>query len=203
MPTDNFNRADSLDLGANWATPTGATGLQIVSNQVYGESTTGFNVEYYVGTFTNNQYSQVVMTVRSAGGATGVGPTVRVSAGGNGYMVLANGGTGIILALLLNGGWGGQLASYGVSVPPLGAVIRLEAEGTALRVYEDGVLRISTTDATYATGNPGAVHSESTLSAAQLDDWEGGNLGGAAIHPPRWFLTIPRVRTRTHERRVR
>jgi hypothetical protein len=181
MATDDFNRADSTDLGANWSVPTGLGALQIVSNRVRGQSTSVLNGELYAGTFANDQYAQVVLKTVSADAFNGCGPAVRMTAGGDGYVVLANAGAGLRLLEWAGGAYAGSLGSYGGASAAVNDVIRIEAEGTAIRVYQNGNLRISTTDATIASGSPGAVCEESTLAEAEFDDWDGGNLFAAAI----------------------
>jgi hypothetical protein len=188
MPTDDFNRADSTDLGANWTPPSAYSPMQIVSNAVRPTVTTDTNSgEYYAGTFTNDQYSQVVIKALPASSFVGCGPAVRMSASAGGYTVAVNTVAGIHLY-----GPSGVIGSYGETTPAVNDLIRLEAEGTAIRVYQNGTLRISTTDSNIASGNPGifAYANGQTLADIQLDDWEGGNLGappvGSGVSFPRW-----------------
>ncbi len=60
------------------------------------------------------------------------------------------------------------------TVPSVGTVVRLEAEGSTIRLYYDDVLEESYTDSTYTDGNPGVVGYGD--GASQLDTWTGGEL---------------------------
>lgn len=58
-------------------------------------------------------------------------------------------------------------------------VLRLEIEGTTLRVYKNGVqIGTDITDATYASGSTGLMQRSSLVVADQYDDFETGSLGG-------------------------
>jgi hypothetical protein len=54
-----------------------------------------------------------------------------------------------------------------------GDVIKLEAVGSTLNLYLNGVLKVTTTDTDFATGRPGF---EIYNTDVALDDWGGGEL---------------------------
>ncbi len=81
--------------------------------------------------------------------------------------------------------------SYTVGV---GNILRLEAQGTTLRFYVNNVLRVSTTDASYASGRPGLaifISAGGTLDQVQLDNFSANSLTTADTTPP----TIPTTLT--------
>ena len=69
----------------------------------------------------------------------------------------------------------------GTEVPPAANedhTLRRECQGTALRCYVDGTLRISTTDATYTGSSVGIMSGNGAASdSAVIDTWMAGDLG--------------------------
>ena len=60
-----------------------------------------------------------------------------------------------------------------------GDTIRTEAEGTTIRFLKNGVQELTVTDATIASGQPGAYIFTDNLANCEIDNWEGGDLGAA------------------------
>ena len=82
MATDDFNRADNADLGANWTIQSGQAALQIVSNRAVPSNNFSDCGEIWVAdSFSDDQYSESVVTAlhSSAPAETGIGPIVRGS----------------------------------------------------------------------------------------------------------------------------
>ncbi len=74
------------------------------------------------------------------------------------------------------------------SAPTYGQVIRLEAQGSTLRVYYDGSqIGTDQTDSSFATGAVGIFIID---GSSRMDDWEGGNLGTPAYEPGAGALSI-------------
>lgn len=170
--TDNFNRADG-PIGSNW---TGAIhGFQIVSNATTGDTNGANNLVFWnADTFNADQKSEVTVTAIG----NGQGPAVRCNAtgGGNGYIVYAA-GTVIQLYEFTNG-TATLVHDYSSSIAA-GDVLRIEAEGTTIRVYKNNVqVGTDITDSTHATGSAGLYSGSDTGS---MDDWTGDNLGGATV----------------------
>jgi hypothetical protein len=192
LATDNFNRADSTDLGASWDVVPGESNCQIVANAVRAGVGGGADCsESYNGvTWPNDQYSQIVIVSLSD---RFVGPVVRASTSANTLYLVECATTNIYLYKVVSAS-GTLLVNYSGTVS-VGDIIRLEAQGTTLRVFQNGTQRISTTDTSIASGRAG-IHINlpgSQFDTAVLDNWEGGDfstggggpLFGKLINNPR------------------
>jgi hypothetical protein len=135
---------------------------------------------YYNSTYTNDQYSQVVCRVGTKPGA-GIGPAIRISSSSvTRYQLIISSNT-FVLSKAINGVFT-QLWSQ---VAPFnnGDTLRLEAQGTRLRAFNNGIqIAPDTTDASIASGYPGIVYIASD-SAASADNWDGGNIAPPAYVP--------------------
>lgn len=173
--TDDFNRADSGTLGANWTAVEGA-GLAIVSNEAKGTLTTSLANIYTAGTFANNQYSKV--TIRDlASGAKYAEVGVRMSGTGaslDGYILYADSGTGAGHTEVVRIDDGVQSAAILVVADSftLADVLEIRASGTTISVWKNGSMLDSVVDATYGSGKAGVR----AYSTAAFDDWAGGDL---------------------------
>jgi len=171
MGEDNFERADETPIGGNWSTDSVFTpGLRLLTNALQGGS--AGNALSYWNAFTpaDDQFSQVRALV--LGTNTDFGPTTRGDAAGSAYIALAN--TGAEGLAKFTAGTYTSLAS--VPITPnlaIGDILRLEVEGSTLRMYRNGILLGSTTDTSFTTGKTG-VHAFPTNS--RLNDWRGGDL---------------------------
>jgi uncharacterized protein YjdB len=128
-------------------------------------------------TFGNDQYSQV----RIAGGLANYSQAVQLSvrstgtseATYKGYAFFTDGlsGTGHSeVDKVVNGQWT-TLRAFAQSFTT-GDVVKLEAVGTAITVYKNGVSLGSVSDATFSSGSPGVgVYGNAVL----IDDWQGGS----------------------------
>ena len=173
MASDDFAGTGALD--GNW-TATSGTAPERSSGAAISAS--GFRHAHYSGaSFADDQYSEGVVELLSSG-FTDNGVQVRAS--------VTNGGTWYRLRMCPSCGdleirkrvsfsessvaSGGTVATSGF---PFSHTLRLEVEGTALRAYLDGVLTISTTDASIASGAPGFGITDGD---GQLLSWAGGDL---------------------------
>lgn len=166
--TDDFNRADSTSLGANWST--GVTGLsaQILSNQVAQNSAANDNLNYYSGiSAIGDQYSQAV--VKTVGNFTGV--VVRASA--TDHVTFRSGSANTDAKVIwYNAGSFTQIGSTLGRGFSANDVIRLEVTVETYRAYINDILVISgTNESAPSTGRPGI---QLGSSGARLDDFEGG-----------------------------
>lgn len=168
---DDFNRANSTNIGVNWLDFTGAR--QISSNRLSG---TGGAV-WATPCSTNDQFSEVVL-------ATTGGPLqllVRAQSGGwpyvAGIVTPSTGAWTITTDPSSANGNHTTRASGNMGACPVGTRLRIEAQGTDYRLYKDGVFVDSWMD----TGN--SVH---PLTSAKryvgvndggvFDEWSGGDL---------------------------
>lgn len=167
--TDDFNRADSANLGANWGTPTwaGAATPTIVSNAAALGSNDTYG--YWTGsTIGNDQCSQV--TISGSSNLQNIRGYVRLNPTSySGYHFRAD--TGAIYRhdarytdTLLVTGTTSTLAA--------GDTIRICAVGSTITAYVNGVQKATVTDSTFATGYPGITIGAST---AYADAWAGGD----------------------------
>lgn len=186
LASDNFNRANSTGLGANWTKAGDASifRFDVVSNAAVPESLAGADsMAYYNAvTWPNDQYSQAKITVTgTGGGGSGPGVAVRVGITGlNWYRAVVDhaGSNNVSLSIMVGGAYSDIWLRNATFTD--GDVLRLEVQGTTLRVKINGVqVGGDVTDSTFSTGNAGLAYSTSE-SAATLDDWEGGDFSGGA-----------------------
>lgn len=186
VATDNFNRADSPDIGANWTPYDGYSGLQLANNVVQPAAKNVICAEAWTGNALNNdQYIEakvtaldgvngvdwIVLLLRGAEPATArsfyallIRPT-----GGNTQIYKITNGSFASLGFVSDPGWQiGDLASF-------------EAVGTTLTAYRNGsTIGLSITDGTFTSGRAGLMasvpESASSTGNAQWDDAELGNI---------------------------
>ncbi len=176
LATDDFNRTDAANLGANWTVPTGCTAIPVVSNQC-SAGTWGPPIEFYNGvSWPDDQYAQLVITSVSTSTDSGMGPAVRVTSGGDAYFAQAT-TSEIRLYKRVSGGYT-QLGSDAAAATA-NDVLYIEAQGTSILVKKNGSTIIGpVTDSSIASGNAGIW---TTDIANAGDDWEGGDfeVGGS------------------------
>lgn len=182
LASDTFTRANSADLGANWTVITGELTWSIAGNTAIPSTLASDHSERYSGrSWPNNQYAQVRVLTTSGGGAgsdEGVGILLRGSATAKTYYrIIINAGSttnnvGISKKIA------GVYTNLGFRSQPFATngVLYAEIVGSTIKVKWNGVqLGATIIDTSITTGSPGVTYS-STLSAASLDDWEGGGL---------------------------
>lgn len=188
LATDDFNRADASDLGANW-TKKGDQGsddppLHIVSNQA--ASHLGYGATYcmiYTGVACpDDHYSQgVIVNCTNFHGIA-----ARVTDYNNCYVFgIAStyfGGSSSTYRI-----WKVVAGTYtslgtGTATRATSDVLKIEANGTAIKGYVNGVEDVSVTDSSITTGDFG-IWVFATSAAARFDDWEGGDFAAAAGQP--------------------
>lgn len=178
LATDNFNRANAANLGANWTVITNA--FAIASNEAQAASGAAPHENYYNAvTWPNDQYSQVVVgTVVETTVDKGVGPAVRITAGGDLYF-LAGGGDARVYKRI--GGTYTQLGTTGAAVAT-GDVLYLEVQGTTLIAKKNGssICGSPITDSALSAGNAGMWGYSDAAVLARADNWEGGDFAGGA-----------------------
>ena len=125
--------------------------------------------------FGDDQYSEFTLAAEGSP-ATYVGPACRLNSSGNGYGFLS--GNNAIYRLDA-----GVFTSIGTTSATWAAtdVIRMEALGDVITIYQNGVSVGSATDSTYSSGSAGLLGSPTT--GVGIDLWEGGNLGGGGFDP--------------------
>jgi len=141
LATDNFNRADSGTLGANW-TRISPNNLFIASNTVRATTTTD-DISAYTGfgAISTNQYSQCTYN-----GGNGAGVCVRCSNSANTFYVgfFGEGTTCYIFKVIA--GTFTALSTVTGATPASGDTLYIEAQGTSIVTKENGTVRNSITN---------------------------------------------------------
>jgi pectate lyase len=175
MPADNFDRADSGSLGADWTNVTGT--CQILSNAA--RPATQFArciARRSESAFPADQYAQAKIEVISGAESCQGGLVVRAQDSSN-YYYCVIGTTSIELRKFVSGGdtflndWANAFTAATFYTA------KIEAIGTTVKVYVDtgGGLteRISVTDSSLSTGYPGIFFSPNASSGfGDCDDFE-------------------------------
>ena len=154
--------------------------LQAVAGNLCEPDATGKNANqiYSVGTWGNDQWAEITIAALTPGDINSVGPVVRGSAAGTGYLYspLPSGDPCQIYKVAA--GVYTPLGSADITVYVPGDTVRLAVVGTTLTVYHNGAVVNTTTDSTYASGYPGVhAYAASTLAHAQISLFEAGDSG--------------------------
>jgi hypothetical protein len=185
--TDDFNRTDG-GLGANWTTPTGASGPVIESNVIVSHTASFGWVGAYRSdaTFSNDNFSELEI-VRFGSNSAFAGPTVRVSPDAQTFYYLEiNSAGGAYFGKQVNGS-----EDNNQTIPndtfTVGSVARIEVTGSDVSIYKNGA-QVGTTwtdGSPITTGAPGVVFYTNDGSGGStniaFDNWQGGDLG--AVDP--------------------
>lgn len=172
--TDDFNRADALNLGGNYTATTG--NVRVFSNTARPLTGSSYDFVRRTGeTFTGDHYSQAVFV---SGGAD-YELTVRHQSNGDLYLLMCHSGIGFRIYKYISASFTQLGVDLSASPPVAGHVYRLAVEGTTLRAYDNGAqIGTDRTDATLSGGAPGLGGADAATGG--WDDWEGGDIGGAS-----------------------
>lgn len=191
LATDDFNRADGA-VGANWTALD--TAFAIVSNQAQAGTGGGtYSMKYSgAGAVANDQWAQVtIKATAETQSDQGAGPCVRMGAGANGDLYLAQGNTNETrLYRRTSGPSYAQLGADGAGVAA-NDVLYLEIQAQALIVKKNGSNIISVTDAGgLTTGTPGLwsapVNVINNVDDFSMGDFAAGGGGGGFFTP--WIV---------------
>jgi hypothetical protein len=189
--SDNFVRPNANPMSGNWATvaAAGVTANQITGNVVEsGNTTNGEHASYYTfGSFGANQWAAIQLSVLN--GSSQAAPCVRMATNANTFYLLN------IIAPLNASTIGTLQANVAASYTPLGTVnfpgglavgdwVAIQANGTTISAYKNGVFVVSFTDSSIASGLPGLrTNAVGTPSADQINAWAAGINNVAAVPP--------------------
>jgi hypothetical protein len=167
--TDTFTGSNNDPINtSNWTTLLGS--FVVFGNRAIGQVSVDSLAFWDADTFADDQYAQVTYTQNYGYYA---GPVVRAAAT-RGYWARVESSTSITLYRIDNSSSFNLLQTIGSLTIANGDVIRIEAEGTTIRVYQNGTQRgTDEVDATYSSGSAGIA---SYTDAAYLDAFEADNL---------------------------
>jgi hypothetical protein len=168
---DNATRANGA-IGANWTVTN--NGINISANNFVGATGNVNEVAYWSASlFSTSQFSQVTLTALN-GTSDFPGVAVLLSGSGGstqGYNCVED--TTNIFIQKITGASNATLTSA-ATTGASGDILRLEAApGGALTCYKNGASVLTTTDTTYASGQPGLFLFGAVATAK---NWSGGNL---------------------------
>jgi len=184
VSSDNFDRANNADIGANWDSNTGT--MKIVSNRVEASNLSSDAVETWnADSFGDDQFSQATLSVVSDSGAeSGFGVGVRWASGTTktGYWAVArvsSNAVDLYVAKFVAGAY--TLLGSGNADFANGDVMRFEVEGQnpniTLRVKKNGTTVLTVSNETsIGSGRPALAYSSGgTINTPAIDDWSGGD----------------------------
>jgi hypothetical protein len=173
LAADDFVRADNLDLGAPWSLIGDALTLKIVGNRVRAKMLSSYCGQRYGGmVWPDDQWSEVILGNVTVG-ALGSGPIVRAATSAKTFL-LAMATTTVIKVRKIVAGVDTLLGTFTGAAAAADA-IRLHARSDALDVLQNGITRLSVTDASITTGDPGPFVWESTAGGGEIVSWSGGD----------------------------
>lgn len=180
------------DTGGAWAQhpnfTTNTFSVQGGLGYCIGSSSSGTSIYYNNATPPSaDYYVEATIQHNGAGASTSLtGVCGRLATGASTmYMAYYNPGTAVWLLEKLVAGTNTQLGSYSTTLAVLtSAVVKLEMIGTAIKVFIDGVERISVTDSSITAAGFAGIRGRSV--GRHLDvtaDQIGGGGGGSSIAP--------------------
>lgn len=189
LATDDFNRADSTDLGANWDVYAGQDNLKIVTNRVR-VGTINVNdcsESYNAVTPPADQWAQVTLASlvtpipdRQVGGGVILRGAEPATLTFYGMEVGTIGGVGLTQVFKWVDGVLTLLVQNNLTIWVSGDILTGEVHGTSLQMFRNNVLLESASDGDIASGRVGMMGFVGLGGAdtdVQLDDWSGGRFG--------------------------
>lgn len=173
--TDDFNRADSTDLGAGWVEVSGD--WSIVSGQLSPGAAGGTIILRAAGAMdSHDNYAQVTIAATTAASH---GVWCRGNSNiSSGYLWRTDGSTWDLFSVI--GGSFSLIGTYAAASAP-GDIAKVQAVGSTIKGFVNGVERVSVTDTGVATGTSVGIRSESA-GAIRFDDFAAADVSaGAAL----------------------
>lgn len=177
LATDNFNRANAANLGANWTVQSGFAAIPIVSNHMDVPASLG--VEYYNGvSWPNDQWSDYICGAIDDRTDEGMGPAIRINTS-SGDLYLSQTNTSETRLYKYVGAVFTQLGSDGASCTTSDQMYA-EAVSTSIAVKKNGSTIVGpVTDSAISSGNAGMWSSSAFIGTSPTgDDWRGGDFSG-------------------------
>jgi hypothetical protein len=180
VATDNFNRANANNPGANWTVGPEGNRNAIFSNQIANQVATTPASDYWsANTFSVNQWSQATCVQINPGNTDYSSVLVHCSATSWVAFGPQNGGnTNVLYIYWYNSGSFTELVDdAGANGGANGKTLLLVAVGTTYYAYLNGALILTTTSASPpTTGNPGIHTYGANVDGSLWDNWSGGDV---------------------------
>jgi len=167
--TDDFNRADSSDLGAGWVEVSGD--WSIVSNQLSPGALGGTIILRAATAMASDDNSAQITIAATASASQGVWCRGNANIS-NGYLWRNNGTSWDLFSVV--GGSFTSIGTYAAAAAP-GDVAKVQAVGSTIKAFVNGVERVSVTDTGVTTGTSVGVRSES-VGALRYDNFTGADV---------------------------
>jgi hypothetical protein len=192
--TENYSAATADLPDPPWATWKGNPGGFKIKTDGSGRGTPNTNNQDCLDrwdndTFNNDQYSQVVARFTGPGNGTqylyliarATGATSTPSTAFT-YWFWSDGGSDT--SIIKHPGSASEvvLATANATTFASGDLLRFEVSGSTLTGFKNGGSVITATDSSITTGAAG-MGGFGSIGTVLIDDWEGGNLGGAGLPP--------------------
>lgn len=179
--SDTFDRSGGVAtaLGSNWTNEINAN--QIATNDTAEPTTVDVEaVSRWTGSYVTgaDQFAVIAEAGLSGSNTTVMGPVVRCDAGAQNMYYVAAPPNGTLTLFKRVAGVNTSLGTFG-HLFAANKQLYLEAVGTAIKVYLDGVLRISVTDSSVTSGLPGFRMYHATGDGCQMEWFRGGNLASS------------------------
>jgi len=170
---DDFNRANSTDLGAGWVEVSGD--WSIVSNQLSPGSAGGTIILRAAGAMdSSDHYAQVTI---AATAAVSQGVWARGNSNISQGYLWRNNGTSWDLFQVVGGSFT-VIGTYTAAAAP-GDVAKVQVVGSTIKGFVNGVQRVSVTDTAVTTGTSVGIRGESSGSL-RYDDFSAGDIVNGA-----------------------
>ena len=175
--TDDFNRANSTDLGANWVEVSGD--WSIVSNQLSPGAAGGTIILRAAGAMaSSDHYAQVTIAATTTASQ---GVWCRGNANiSQGYLWRNNGTSWDLFSVV--GGSFTVIGTYAAAAAA-GDVAKVQAVGSTVKGFVNGIQRLSVTDTNVPTGTSVGIRADSA-GALRFDDFTAADVtAGATLTP--------------------
>ncbi|MFD9276909.1 hypothetical protein ACFWD7_06400 [Streptomyces mirabilis] len=171
--SDDFNRANSTDLGTGWVEVSGD--WSIVSNQLSPGAAGGTIILRAAGAMAgNDNYAQVTIAATTAASQ---GVWCRGNSNITQGYLWRNNGTSWDLFQVFGGSFT-NIGTYAAAAAP-GDVAKVQAVGSTIKGFVNGVQRVSVTDTAVTTGTSVGIRSDSA-GAVRYDDFAAGDVSAGA-----------------------
>ena len=179
--TDNFDRANSTDLGTTWSTAGTSGPLQIVGNEVRAQAVDA-SADEYVNTpsFSAQQWARVRVSTWPAAGVNFAGAAVLYGTGSNqGYVFYAKAADDTVA--LYDSAAGTDITTPAAQVVSAGDLLTIVTRTFGSTRFVSGYLNsgilAGQLDSTTSTGQPGVfVWADAAVGDVEVDDFSAGDV---------------------------